>query len=370
MHITRIDLYTIQLPLIQPFTVSYANYPSMPSIIVKMTTDDGRIGYGEGVADEHVTGETWESTFHVLKATLAPAVLGEDPMNIERIHDLMDQAVYAVPTAKAALDIACYDLVGKALGVPIYALLGGRYHEKFPVTHVLSMNPPEQMAEEALTKVRQGYQSFKIKVGSDPELDIRRVQAIRQAIGDDVAIRVDANQGWRSSTSALQVIESLRSCHIEWIEQPVTADDREALLEVKQRSAIPIMIDEGLHGMNEMREVITKRLADRINIKLMKCGGIYTANKLATIAEMVGIDCQIGSMVESSIASAAGFHVAFSKKIIRSVELTGPLKFRTDIGDLHYDIPYIRLTSRAGLGITVNEQTLRDLTVDTETVLV
>ena len=157
MKITSIEVYGIHLPLYEPFVISYASYDTMPSIIVKITTDTGHVGYGEGVADEHVTGESWESTFAVLQHTLAPKLIGENPANFEKIHEVMDKTIYGVPTAKAAIDIACYDLVGKALGVPVYQLLGGRYHDEFPITHVLSIATPEEMANEAENRVSEGY---------------------------------------------------------------------------------------------------------------------------------------------------------------------------------------------------------------------
>ncbi|BAQ11956.1 mandelate racemase/muconate lactonizing protein [Bacillus sp. OxB-1] len=362
MEILEINIYAIHLPLNEPFIISYAAYDTMPSIIVKITTDTGHIGYGEAVADEHVTGESWESTFEVLKHTLAPLLIGENPHNMERIHEKMDQAIYGVPAAKAALDIACYDVVGKALGIPVYDLLGGRYHDEFPVTHVLSIASPEQMAQEAADRVAEGYRSLKMKVGTQVDEDVKRIEAVRRRVGEDIAIRVDVNQGWRNSAATLTGLQKLSHCSLDWLEQPVVADDIDGMVEVKSKSTVPLMIDEGLRGIREMREIIAKRAADKVNIKLMKCGGIYPAMKLAHMAEMAGIECQIGSMVESSVGSAAGFHVAFSKKIITSVELTGPLKFSKDIGNLHYDVPFIRLTDKPGLGIAIDEAVLAELT--------
>lgn len=369
MKIIEIEIYAIHLPLYEPFVISYATYDYMPSIIVKITTDTGVIGYGEGVADEHVTGESWESTFAILKNTIAPKLIGENPVNIERIHELMDSEIYGVPTAKAAIDIACYDAAGKALGVPVYDLLGGRYHEKFPITHVLSIASPEAMAKEAEERVAAGYRSMKMKVGTKVADDVLRIQAVRERVGDEIAIRVDVNQGWETSANTLQGLRKLEHCSLDWLEQPVRAEDIDGMVEVKSKSTVPMMIDEGLRGMRDMREIIAKRAADKVNIKLMKCGGIYPATKLAHMAEMAGIECQIGSMVESSIGSAAGFHTAFSKKIITSVELTGPLKFSKDVGDLHYDVPFIYLNGKPGLGIEVDEQVLKELTVFFEKVI-
>lgn len=369
MKIKEIEIYAINLPLHEPFIISYARYDTMPSIIVKLTTDTDIVGYGESVADEHVTGESWESTYAVLKNTLAPKLIGMNPAHMEKIHDCMDAEIYGVPAAKAAIDIACYDAVGKALGVPVYDLLGGRYHDEFPITHVLSIGTPEHMAKEAEQRVQEGYRSLKMKVGTDVLEDVKRIQAVRERVGESIAIRIDVNQGWVNSSATLQALRKLENCSLDWLEQPVKADDIDAMVEIKTKTSVPIMIDEGLRGNREMREIIAKRAADKVNIKLMKCGGIYPAMKLAHMAEMAGIECQVGSMVESSVGSAAGFHVAFSKKIMTSVELTGPLKFSEDIGNLKYDVPFIRLTEKPGLGVDVDDAVLEKLTVFSEKVV-
>lgn len=361
MKITELEIYSIELPLIEPFIISYDTYDTMPSIIVKIKTDEGIIGYGEAVPDEHVTGETWESTYSVLKNSLAPIIIGQDPMKFEKIHELMNQTVYQVPAAKAAIDIACFDIAGKKLNTPVYQLIGGRYHEKFPITHVLSIGTPEKMANEAAERVAMGYRSFKMKVGTEVMKDVERIRAVREKVGESIAIRVDVNQGWHNVATTLKGLRALRDMNLDWLEQPVNADDIDAMAEVKSKTDMTLMIDEGLHGAKEMREIIAKRAADKVNIKLMKCGGIYPAMKLANMAEMAGIECQIGSMVESSIGSAAGFHVAFSKKVIKSVELTGPLKFSKDVGNLHYDVPFISLNERPGLGIDVDELIIKEL---------
>ncbi|MED4206700.1 mandelate racemase/muconate lactonizing enzyme family protein [Neobacillus mesonae] len=363
MKITEIKIYAIRLPLFEPFVISYHTYPDMPSVIVKMVTDEGIVGYGEAVPDEHVTGETWEGVFHILKNSIGPVLIGKNPMEIEKIHELMDKTIYSAPAAKAAIDIACFDIIGKKLQQPVYQLIGGRYHDEFPITHVLSIAPPEKMAAEAAQMVEKGYRSFKMKVGTNVKVDIECIKAVRAQVGPDIAIRVDVNQGWKTSAATLTAVKQLEDYQIDWIEQPVTGDDIDAMVEVKSKTTIPLMIDEGLKGTREMREIIQKRAADKVNIKLMKCGGIYPAVKLAHQAELAAMECQVGSMVESSIGSAAGFHVAFSKKVITSVELTGPLKFSKDIGNLAYDVPFIRLSETPGLGVEVNEEILKELTV-------
>jgi L-alanine-DL-glutamate epimerase-like enolase superfamily enzyme len=363
MKIKSIQLFAIHLPLKEPFIVSYKTYSYMPSIIVKVTTDEGLVGYGEGVPDEHVTGETWEGTYEIIKNTLGPVLIGQNPLEIERVHELIDKAIYGAPTAKAAIDIACFDIMGKKMQQPVYQLIGGRYHQEFPITHVLSIAEPEEMAAEAVQMIEKGYQSFKMKVGTQVSKDVERIQAVRSQVGTEIAIRVDVNQGWVNSATTLAAVEQLRKLGLDWLEQPVAADDIDGMVEVKSKTTIPLMVDEGLKGTREMREIIQKRAADKVNIKLMKCGGIYPAVKLAHQAELAGMECQIGSMVESSVGSAAGFHVAFSKKVITSVELTGPLKFSKDVGNLVYDVPFIRLNGKPGLGIEVDEKVLEELTV-------
>ncbi|WP_243291600.1 dipeptide epimerase [Bacillus sp. FJAT-47783] len=362
MKIKSIELFGIRLPFITPFIVSYHTYNDMPSIIVKIETDDGLIGYGEGTPDEHVTGEEWKSTYEMIKNILAPELIGENPFNIEKIHEKMNKKIYGAPTAKAAIDIACYDLMGKAANQPVYNLLGGKYRDSLKIAKVISILESNEMASIAKEAIANGYKELKLKVGTDKQKDVERIRAVREAVGSGIPIRVDANQGWMYSSDALYVLQRVKDCDIDWIEQPVLADDMDALLEVKEKTLIPVMIDEGLHGNKEMREVISKRAADKINIKLMKCGGLFPATKLVHQAEMAGLTCQIGSMVESSVASSAGLHLATAKKNILSNELTGPLMFSKDIGNLTYEPPHITIPDTPGLGIVINEAMLQELT--------
>ncbi|WP_054948832.1 mandelate racemase/muconate lactonizing enzyme family protein [Numidum massiliense] len=368
MHITAVSIFGIRLPLKIPFVVSYESYDVMPSLIVKVETNTGLYGYGEAVPDEHVTGETWEGTYEVIRHTLAPAVLGKNPFDIEKIHATMDSCIYSAPAAKAAIDIACYDLMGKAVGQPVYNLIGGQYRQRLAVAKVLSIQEPHEMAEEATAALASGYRVLKLKVGTDKVKDIARIKAVRQAVGTDVPLRVDANQGWENSADALYALARIKACDIAWIEQPVAADDLDALREVKQQTTVPVMVDEGVRGSRDMREVIAKRAADKVNIKLMKCGGIFRAVQLTHQAEMAGMTCQIGSMVESSIGSAAGLHVATAKKNIRSSELTGPLLFSRDVGNLTYELPYVQMREKPGLGVDVDKGVLDELTVMRATV--
>lgn len=369
MNIIKAEIIGIHLPLKSPFIISYGTYEHMPSIIVKLETDDGVVGYGEAVPDEHVTGESFLSAFEVLKHQLLPSVMGENPFAIEKIHQVMDERIAANPAAKAAIDIACYDLMGKYSKQPVYNLIGGKFHEKLSYARVLSIEEPEVMAEKAKQALADGYQSLKLKVGEANFLkDIDRIRSVREAVGEAVQIRVDVNQGWVNYSTAVQAIRLLEPLHISWVEQPIKMGDIDGLAELKKKSVIPIMADETIHHGGHLTEIIKKNAADKINIKLMKCGGIYPAIHLAKQAEFAGITSQIGSMVESSIGSAAGYHAAMSRKNIESTELTGPLLFSKDIGDLHYSIPLVHLSEKPGLGVHVDEVALNELTVKKEIV--
>ncbi|MED4911579.1 dipeptide epimerase [Brevibacillus centrosporus] len=361
MKIVSIEVFATQLPLLRPFIVAYDAYHELPSIIVKMTTDTGVIGYGEGMPDSHVTGETFSSTYQMLVNDIAPLLIGENPFHIERIHRLMSNAVYHAPTAKAAIDIACYDIMGKAANQPVYNLLGGKSHATLTVPCVVSILAPEEMARQAAHAVSEGYTSIKIKVGTDPVVDVKRIRAVREAIGEDIQLRVDANQGWGNAATAMRVLRQVEDCQMEWIEQPVLADDLFGLADVRRKTIIPVMVDEGLHGEKEMREIIDKQAADLINIKLMKCGGLYPACKLVAQAEMAGMRCQVGSMVESAIATAAGAHLSLAKEMIFSNEMVGPLMFSQDFGVLTYQKNELILDESPGLGVDVDEELIHRL---------
>ncbi|PAQ15519.1 dipeptide epimerase [Bacillaceae bacterium SAOS 7] len=362
MRITSAKVYGVRLPFAEPFIISYHTYENMPSVILEFQTDEGITGYGEATPDEHVTGESFDSTISALTEFLVPALIGEDPFRIEVIHEKMDKLLLGNPSAKAAVDIACYDLMGKKAGLPVFNLLGGRYHEQLDVPKVLSILEPKEMARQAKEAKDAGYSSIKLKVGNNARKDVERIRTVRLAVGPDFPIRVDANQGWQTASEALAVIRKIEDCEIDWMEQPVVAHDIDALAEVRAKTTIPVMIDEGLHSLKEMREVITKRAADKINIKLMKCCGLYRGSQLVHIAEMAGITCQVGSMVESSIASAAGLHLATAKKAIQSHELVGPLMFSKDVSQLPFTKNSIVLPDKPGLGIEIDKDTLEEIT--------
>ncbi|MGH2614960.1 MAG: mandelate racemase/muconate lactonizing enzyme family protein [Thermomicrobiales bacterium] len=363
MIVSSVEVIPIRLPLREPFVVAYASYPEALSVLVRVRTRDGAEGWGEATPDPNVTGETWSGTAETLRRDLAPALIGRDARDREAALHALDARVEGVSAAKAALDIALHDLVSRSIGIPLWQLLGGRARDSLQISRVVSMGEPEAMAAAATRHVEAGFRTVKVKVGDgdNPQRDARRVAAVREAVGPDIAIKVDVNQGWRSPAVATAAFRVMAPSLPSYIEQPVAWWDMEGLAEVRRQTGATVMIDEGCHGPRDMLRAVTLRAADLVNIKLMKTGGILNALKLNAIAETAGIQAQIGTMVESSIASAAGLHTAIAIMNVRTVEMGGPLMLAADIGDAcgwyHRDI--VSVPDLPGLGIEVDVDAVR-----------
>lgn len=359
MIITHFEIFAIHLPLKKPFKVAYQTFEVMPSIIIKIFTDEGIIGYGEAVPDEHVTGESLNSSFELLK-DLLNELIGMNPLHIESIHHKMESIIVANPSIKAAVDIACHDILGKKAGLPLYELIGGTTQSSLEYAKVISISSIKQMIEESDNAVNDGYRVLKLKVGNDLLHDIKNIEAVREHVPETIEIRVDANQGYHSSDD---IRELQKLTGISWLEQPFKAYDYKKHASLKTFLNVPLMLDESVKNVEDFLLAIDYQAIDYLNVKLMKTGGIYPAIKLIHLAESHGIPCQIGSMVESSIGSAAGYHLAMAKSNVKSTELTGPLLFSKDIGNLHYEIPFVHLSKEPGLGIEIDEEILNQLTI-------
>jgi L-alanine-DL-glutamate epimerase-like enolase superfamily enzyme len=342
----------------EPFVIAYATYPDTLSVLVRVRTDDGAEGWGEATPDANVTGETWRGVAETLRNDLAPALLGHDARNREGAGRLLDARVEGAPAAKASLDMALHDLVARALAVPVWELLGGKARDTLQISRVVSMGEPEAMAAAAARHVVDGFTTVKLKVGEpeDPQLDVARVLAVREEVGLRIALKIDVNQGWRTPGVAIRAIRALAPADPLYIEQPVLWWDIDGLAEVRQQTGAVIMIDEGCLSPRDMLRTIATRAADLVNIKLMKCGGLLNGLKLNAIAEAAGIKAQVGTMVESSIASAAGLHLATALGNVDTVEMGGPLMLAEDVGDARqwYHQNRITVPENPGLGISVD----------------
>jgi o-succinylbenzoate synthase len=324
MRIKEILVGQISVPLKKPFKTALRTVDKIEDIVVKIITDTGHIGYGEAPPTAVITGDTKESIRCAIEEFIKPQIIGLDIENIEEIMKRIDSALIKNTSAKAAVDIAIYDLFGQLYNAPLYKLLGG-YRKEIVTDITISVNDPEEMAQDSIEAVQRGYKTLKIKVGKDSHMDIKRIEAIREAVGYDVKLRVDANQGW-SPKEAVRILRDMenKGFNIELVEQPVKAHDIEGLKYVTDNVNTPILADESVFSPADAIKIIQNRAADLINIKLMKTGGIHNALKICSIAEVYGVECMIGCMLESKLSVSAAVHLAAAKSIITKVDLDGP----------------------------------------------
>jgi L-alanine-DL-glutamate epimerase-like enolase superfamily enzyme len=269
-----------------------------------------------------VTGETAETVARTLDK-IGPKLIRVCPLRIEQDVELMDTIVEGNPAAKAAVDMALHDVLGKTVGKPLFMLIGG-YRTEVMTDITLGIKPAKQMAVDATKSVKKGFRALKLKLGTDPAEDVERVRTVRKAAGDDVQIRVDANEGW-TVKKAVEVLNKIEKFKIQFAEQPVSAKDIKGLREVRRNSPVPIMADESVHSPQDAMRLIQAEAVDLINIKLMKCGGILNGRKIAEVAEAADVPCMIGCMSESEIGIAAAAHLAAGVKNIQYADLDSDL---------------------------------------------
>ena len=297
MKITDVRVKKVRVPLAEPFHISLGVITHAVSAVVAIETDEGLTGFGEGAPGVLITGENLEGTIAQIHM-LAEKLKDTDPTDLEAVYWIMDRASAHAPCGKTAIDIACHDLLGKKTGLPVYKLLGG-YENTIDTDMTVGINSPEIMAKKAAAHVAAGFDTIKTKVGTGLEEDIARVKAIRQAVGPNVKIRLDANQGW-TPKEAVGIIERLNEFDIELVEQPVPAWDIEGLAYVTNHSKVLIMADEACFNAKDAMNLARHRAVDLVNIKLMKCGGIREAQKINAICEAAGIQCMLGCMAEET----------------------------------------------------------------------
>jgi o-succinylbenzoate synthase len=331
VKITRIEAFPLALPLAKPFSIALGTTTHTFHVIVRITTDNGLTGYGEGATWHVVYGYDQHSMMWSIERHFAPAIVGMDPFDMERIISTMDRVLPGNHMAKAGIEIACQDLRGKALGIPLFRLLGGRVTDPVEVVAVIDIVPPEEAAQTALEAVQGGYRFIKIKVGIDVKEDVERVAAVRKAVGPDFLLRVDGNQGYdrAEATGACRAFEELG---LQWIEQPLPDWDIEGLAALAREFSTPIALDESIYGVHDVYRVARAQAADVINIKVPKCGGITNALKIANAAEAMGIPCFLGGCIESGVGTAAALHFAACCPNLRAgVEMAGSAVFEDDI---------------------------------------
>ena len=354
MRITDIRLFMLRVPLKTPFKTALRTVETVEDIVVAIHTDTGHVGYGEAPATDVITGDTHGSIVEAIRKFIQPRLIGAEIADLNRITQLIQTALEKNFSAKAAVEIAVYDLFGQLYNAPLYKMLGGG--DPVITTDItISVDYIDKMVADSLAAVERGFESLKIKVGKDIGVDIERTKAIFAAVEGRALLRLDANQGWtaKQAVYAIQALEDA-GVHLELVEQPVKAQDLEGLKYVTERVHTPIMADESVFGPIEVIELIKLRAADIINIKLMKTGGISNAIRIADIAALYQVDCMIGCMIETSISVSAAVHVAVAKSaVITKVDLDGPslCQFNPVDGGVLFNESEITITDSPGLGI-------------------
>ncbi|GAB3331396.1 dipeptide epimerase [Marilutibacter aestuarii] len=354
MKITDIQVGLLRVPLKTPFKTALRTVDTVEDIIVLVRTDTGHVGHGEAAATAVITGDTHGSIVEAIRRYIRPRLLGADIADLNRNTRLVQTALERNFSAKAAVEIALYDLFGQLYDAPLYRLLGGG--DPVITTDItISVDYIDKMVADSVAAVDRGFESLKIKVGKDIGLDIERVKAVHAAVEGRALLRLDANQGWtaKQAVFAMQALEDA-GVALELLEQPVKAHDIRGLKYVTDRVHTPVMADESVFGPTEVIDLIKMHAADIINIKLMKTGGLSNAIRIADIASLYGVECMIGCMIETSISVAAAVHLAVAKAdAITKVDLDGPSLCRHDPvdGGVQFNESEISIVDAPGLGI-------------------
>lgn len=359
MKLKEIAIGYIEIPLVTPFKTALRTVNSVNDLIVKVTAEDGTEGYGEAPPTAVITGDTKESIEAAIRYYIAPSITGMDLDDLPSIMAKMEKCLAKNTTAKAAVDIALYDLYAKLQKKPLFRLLGEKdpsaVKTELETDITISVNDTDEMVRDSVKAVGEGFRILKVKVGKGGEKDVERIREIRKAVGKDVVIRVDANQGW-TREEAVSTITAMEDAGlgIELVEQPVSYHDFKGMQYVTAHVQTPILADESVFSYEDGVRVMEEHGADLVNIKLMKTGGIHEAVKICDAADRFGIKCMIGCMLESKVSVSAGVHLAAARSCVTMADLDGPSLCKVDPyeGGPVYQEPKILLSEDYGIGIT------------------
>ncbi|MBW8470288.1 MAG: hypothetical protein K0M67_18645 [Thiobacillus sp.] len=309
--IVKVECLPVSTPLKKPVIMPNTRITSIDSVVLKITTDDGTVGFSDsGDTSSWYRGELQESIIAMIANVIAPRILlGEDPCCIEKIVGKMDLLVRDNNQAKATVDFALHDLKGKLLGVPVYELLGGRTIEAARQGWVLSAGKPEDVAAEAARAKATGFALFKMKIGYGTlQDDIDMVHAVRDTVGSDAYLTIDANGFW-SYEKALHIIRKIDSAGLDLIEQPLAHWDIEGMARLRAQVRTPIYADESAQELHNLKEIIDRRAADGLFIKLQKAGGLVKSQRWLTMARLGGLPVHCGCMIGSGLEHSPSAHL-------------------------------------------------------------
>ncbi len=357
MQITHVESFPIHAPRAHRFTAAQATLTHSDFALVVVETDARITGYGE-VSSALFYYRLGPSHADDIKAYLAPALIGEDPLMIPALIERMDRALRGGRQAKSGVEMALWDIAGKAAGLPVYRLLGGKVRPAVPLNWTMGFMEPDETAAEAAYYVETyGVRSVRLKIGRPGDIDARACAAVRERLGPDFPIRVDANEYFRSPKEAINAIRGLEPFNLQLVEQPLAAHDLIGHAEVRQAVNVPIILDESIQSPRDAIAAIQARAADAFNVYISESGGLLRAQQIIAIGEAAGIPCLIGTMGELQIASAAGAHLGVAcANIPYTCDLVGPLRYDESIihERLRLEDGLFYPPEAPGLGVTPN----------------
>lgn len=363
MKIARIETIPVRIPINPERAIrgSLGAHTVSPFLLVKIHTDEGIIGLGEVSCTPIWSGEDQVTAAHFIGQYLAPALQGENPLQIARLTAKCRQQLAANPFTKAGVEMALWDILGKAAGMPLYRLWGGPVRDFVPTKFSVSGLDPYKAAELASWAVEKGFKTMKVKVGIEPDGDVARVRAVREAIGSSVRLGIDANGGWTPRV-AVQTIRRMYEFGIYFAEQPVAPVDPTWMADVRNQVNVPIMADESVNTPQDAMSLARVGAADVLSLYVGKGGAVSAAIKIAAVAEAAGLSCTVGSNLELGIASAAMIHLAMATPAIAAEEfpcdILGPFFYEGDVlaEPLPIEAGKASPFERPGLGVDLDER--------------
>jgi L-alanine-DL-glutamate epimerase-like enolase superfamily enzyme len=328
MKIVDVDAWSVSMKLAEPYAIAYETVDRTTNIFLRIKTNTDVSGLGCAAPDFHVTGETPQTTLHVIEDAVIPGIRGADPLRSVMLLERLKPALKAYPSAMAALDMALFDILGKVAYLPLWRLMGG-FRDRMKTSVTIGLMPVHETSERAAYCVNQGFRCLKIKGGKDVEADIERVLRVRETVGRHIELRFDANQGF-SVDDTLRFVEGTKKAALELIEQPTPRGEPGLLGRVTNRVPIPVMADESLMNLRDAFRLARRDLVDMVNVKLMKVGGIHEALRIGAVARAANLEVMMGCMDESALGIAAGLHLALAMPNVAYADLDGHLDLLED----------------------------------------
>lgn len=350
MKITRLDAWPVALPLREPYVIAYETVSAATNVFLRLETDTGLVAFGCAAPDREITGESAADVLATLRDVVEPTLLGEDPLLRVRHLERLAEPLAGRSSARACVDMLLHDVLGRVAGVPLWKVLGG-CRESIPTSVTIGILPLDETVEQARRWVGEGFRHLKLKGGFQAEGDVERVFAVRKAVGPEVEIRFDANQGY-SVDEAVGFVEKTRAADVSILEQPTPRRQPGQLGAVARNTPIPIMADESLMNVRDAFRLARDGSADMVNVKIMKVGGIHEALHINSVARAAGLEVMVGCLDESALGIAAGLHFALARSNVEFADLDGHLDLLDDParGAVLLKGGVMRPTGRPGLG--------------------